>query len=98
MIDLIIVGLMEHLKTVSPHIYYIKKDMEYYNVPVALYSRVLLDVEDSDILYSGKLSRDSIFTAGRSLLFRGFNFRGFTHSRPLCTVQSNLFHMFNFRG
>ena len=35
---------------------------------------------------------------GQPLPFRGFNFHGCAHSRPLCTVQSNLFHGFNFRS
>ena len=33
---------------------------------------------------------------GWSLPFRGLNFRGCTHSHPLRTVQSSLFHGFNF--
>ena len=42
-------------------------------------------------VYSGKFLRGSIFTDGRSLPFCGFNFRGYTHSRPLYTVQLNFF-------
>ena len=50
------------------------------------------------VLYTRKFSWDSIFTDGRSLLFGRFNFHGYLHSRPLCAVQSSLFHWFNFSG
>ena len=47
--------------------------------------------------YSGKFSRDSIFTDRRSLLlFCGFDFCGREHSCLLCTVQSSLFCRYDF--
>ena len=39
-----------------------------------------------------------IFVDGQSLPFHRFNFRGYAHSRPLCTIQSSLFWGFNFLG
>ena len=50
----------------------------------------------SELLYSGKFSRCSIFVDGPSLPFCGFNFCGCVNSCPLCTVQLSLFHGFNF--
>ena len=51
-----------------------------------------------DILYSGKFLWVSFFADGGSLQFHGSNFHAHTHSCPLCTVQSSLFHGFNFGG
>ena len=50
------------------------------------------------IPYNVKFTWGSFFANVRSLPFRRFNFRGQTHSCPLCTIQSSLFRGLNFHG
>ena len=64
--------------------------------------RLLDDVHliESEILAPPIVSTSeegSIFADGQSLQFRGSNFHGCMHSRPLCAVQLSSFHGFNFR-
>ena len=52
----------------------------------------------SEVSYSGKFSRVSIFVDRRSLPFHRSNFRWCARSCPLHSLQSCLFHGFNIHG